>query len=116
MGVKEMNARYAGGMEYNRQLMRKSKSAMGYRLYMLRYKIKSAAKYMFPNRKTMIELYPRAGQHAALAPALYIYQMFAYPIKKICAGVFKRNIRSESGEINRETQKRLEMFRGLDML
>lgn len=116
MGAKEMDARYAGGMEYNRQLMLKSKSAAEYRLYMLRYKIKSAAKYMFPNRKTMTELYPRAAQHAALAPVLYIYQMFAYPIKKICAGVLKRDIRSESSEINRETQKRLEMFRKLDML
>ena len=37
MGVKEMDARYISGMEYNRQLMLKSKSAMGYRMYMFRY-------------------------------------------------------------------------------
>ncbi len=116
MGVKEMDARYISGMEYNRQVMLKSKSAMGYRMYMLRLKMRSAAIHMFPNRKMLIELYPRAGKYIALTPFLFVYQMLSFPVKKICSGVLKRDIRSESSEINRESQKRIDMFRKLNML
>ncbi len=116
MGVKETDARYASGMEYNRRVMLKNGSAREYRLYMLRYKVRSAAKYMFPSRRTLKQLYPRAGRHAALTPFLFVYQMFAYPIQKVCAGALRRDIRSESGELSRETQARLDMFHKLDML
>lgn len=116
MGVKETGARYASGMEYNRRVMLKNGSAREYRLYMLRYKVRSAAKYMFPSRRTLKQLYPRAGRHAALTPFLFVYQMFAYPIQKVCEGAIRRDIRSESGELSRETQARLDMFHKLDML
>ena len=77
MGVKETDARYASGMEYNRLVLLKSKSAAEYRLF---------------------------------------YQMFAYPIKKVRSGALRRDIRSGSGTLERETQARLDMFRELDML
>ena len=60
-------------MEYNRRVMLKNGSAREYRLYMLRYKVRSAAKYMFPSRRTLKQLYPRAGRHAALTPFLFVY-------------------------------------------
>lgn len=116
MGVKETDTRYASGMEYNRQVLLKSKSALGYRLYMLRYKARSAAKYMFPARKTLEKLYPRAAQRPALLPFLFVYQMFAVPIKKVRSGALKRDIRPAFSKPSQTTQTRLEMFRKLDML
>lgn len=116
MGVKETDARYASGMEYNRLVLLKSKSAAEYRLYMLRYKVRSAAKHMFPTGKMLREMYPHAGRHAAVLPFLFFYQMFAYPIKKVRSGALRRDIRSGSGTLERETQARLDMFRELDML
>ena len=116
MGVKEMDARYASGMEYNRLVLLKSKSAAEYRLYMLRYKVRSAAKHMFPTGKMLREMYPHAGRHAAVLPFLFFYQMFAYPIKKVRSGALRRDIRSGSGTLEQGTQARLDMFRKLDML
>lgn len=116
MGVKEADARYASGMEYNRLVLLKSKSAAEYRLYMLRYKVRSAAKHMFPTGKMLREMYPHAGRHAAVLPFLFFYQMFAYPIKKVRSGALRRDIRSGSGTLEQETQARLDMFRKLDML
>ena len=116
MGVKETDARYASGMEYNRLVLLKSKSALEYRLYMLRYKVRSAAKRMFPTGKMLREMYPHAGRHAAVLPFLFFYQMFAYPIKKVRSGALRRDIRSGSGTLEQETQARLDMFRELDML
>ena len=116
MGVKETDARYASGMEYNRLVLLKSKSTTGYRLYMLRFKMRSAAIHMFPNRKLLVEMYPRAGRHAAVLPFLFFYQMFAYPIKKVRSGALRRDIRSGSSTLEQETQARLDMFRKLDML
>ena len=116
MGVKETDARYASGMEYNRLVLLKSKSAAEYRLYMLRYKVRSAAKHMFPTGKMLREMYPHAGRHAAVLPFLFVYQMFAYPIKKVRSGALRRDIRSGSGTLEQETQARLDMFRELDML
>ena len=116
MGVKETDARYASGMEYNRLVLLKSKSAAEYRLYMLRYKVRSATKYMFPSSKMLREMYPHAGRHAAVLPFLFFYQMFAYPIKKVRSGALRRDIRSGSGTLEQETQARLDMFRKLDML
>lgn len=89
MGVKETDARYASGMEYNRLVLLKSKSTTGYRLYMLRFKMRGAAIHMFPNRKLLVEMYPRAGRHAAVLPFLFFYQMFAYPIKKVRSGALR---------------------------
>lgn len=116
MGVKETDARYASGMEYNRLVLLKSKSTTGYRLYMLRFKMRSAAIHMFSNRKLLVEMYPRAGRHAAVLPFLFFYQMFAYPIKKVRSGALRRDIRSGSSTLEQETQARLDMFRKLDML
>lgn len=116
MGVKETDAHYASGMEYNRLVLLKSKSTTGYRLYMLRFKMRSVAIHMFPNRKLLVEMYPRAGRHAAVWPFLFFYQMFAYPIKKVRSGALRRDIRSGSSTLEQETQARLDMFRKLDML
>ena len=116
MGVRETDVRYASGMEYNRFVLLKSKSAAEYRLYMLRYKVRSAAKHMFPTGKMLREMYPHACRHAAVLPFLFVYQMFAYPIKKVRSGALRRDIRSGSDALEQETQARLDMFRKLDML
>lgn len=116
MGVKEEDARRSGGMEYNRQVMLKSKSVMEYRLYMLRFKLRGAASRIFPNRKMLSELFPRASRHTALIPFLFVYQMLSYPVKKLCEGVLSRDIRSDSSALNQESQVRMDMFRKLGML
>lgn len=108
--------RYASGMEYNRRILRKNKGAVGYRLYMLRFKVRSAIGHMFPARKHLREMYPRAGTHNVMVPFLYLAQIISFPIKKVCSGALKRDIPSDSKHLSSETQKRVDMFQKLDML
>lgn len=116
MGERETEERYASGMEYNRRILRKSKSAVGYRLYMLRFKVRSAIGHMFPARKHLREMYPHTGTHNVMVPFLYLAQIISFPIKKVCSGALKRDIPSDSKHLSSETQKRVDMFQKLDML
>lgn len=116
MGVMERDARYAGGMEYNRQLMLKSKSPMEYRRYMIGWKIRSAAKYMFPRRELLLKLYPNLEKQRWLTPFVRVYQMFGYPVYKLFSGALKKQILSDHSEMTEISRGRVELFRRMKMI
>lgn len=116
MGARKEKERYAGGMEYNRQLLMKNRTAAGYRLYMWGWKIKGGMKSMFPSRKTLAEMYPLVKKSVLLTPIMRVYHMFAFPIRKLCSDLIKQEIRSNESAISPESRKRLELFRELKML
>ena len=49
-------------------------------------------------------------------PFLWVWQSIAYPIKKICAGSLKRDVRSEHSTMTRVSERRIAMFKALGML
>ncbi len=116
MGVKEKADRLDCAMEYNRLLLRKQKNALQYQLYMLGWKVKSAAKYMFPSRKMLQKLYPITKHISALIPFFWFWQAVSYPIKKIRSGVLKRDVRLENNAMSKVTETRITMFKELGML
>ena len=116
MGAKEKEERYISGMAYNRQLLLKNKSQGQYSLYMLLWKIRTGAKYMFPSRMQLQNEYPITKRHKVSIPFVLAYHMIAFPIKKIRKGVLQRDIHFESGIRSDVSQKRMEMFKALEML
>lgn len=115
MGVKEEHERYASGMEYNRLVIRRSKSGLHYAVYMLVWKVKGAALHMFPSRAMLEETYP-AARHAVLRPVLRLWQMVAYPVQKVASGVLKREIRTENSAKSDVIRRRIRLFQSLEML
>lgn len=116
MGVKEKTERLESGMEYNRQLMRKQKSALQYTLYMIGWKIKSGLTYMFPTITVLLKLYPVAEKHSMLIPVLWLWQACSFPFKKILSGALKRDVRTVDSNMTQAAKKRIEMFQTLEMI
>lgn len=115
MGVKEEHERYVSGMEYNRLVIRQHKSGLRYTLYMLWWKVKGAALHMFPSRAMLEETCP-AARHAVLRPLLRVWQMVAYPARKVASGVLKREIRTATSETSDVVRRRIRLFQSLEML
>jgi len=116
MGVKEKEERYISGMAYNRQLLLKNKSQGQYSRYMLLWKIRTGAKYMFLSIRQLQIEYPVTKRHKSCIPFVWLYHMITFPIKKVRKGVLQRDIRSGNESRSRVSQKRIEMFRALGML
>lgn len=116
MGIKEQDVRLESGMEYNRQLLLKDKNTLQYNAYMLWWKIRSGFKFMFPSTKYLRQKYSVLEEKPVLMPVLWLYQMIAFPIKKVKNGVLKRDIRRGENHMNEESKQRIELFRKLGML
>lgn len=116
MGVREEEARYAGGMEYNRQLIMKNRTAAEYWAYMLLLRIRGGAKGVFPAFGRLKELYPCVERMPALAPVFWGYHAVSISVKKVFSGRLQKSIISGNTVIPEESQKRLELFRKLKML
>lgn len=115
MGAREMKERHESGMAYNKHLILRSKSPIQYRLYMVTWKIRSGAKDMFPSYSHLKEIYPCVNKTSILAPALWIYQLFSYPISKLKSGVLKQEIQSDNSTLHEMSKKRVQLFKKLEM-
>lgn len=116
MGTKEKKERHESGMEYNRRMMLKNKSEGQYRLYMLLWKARTGARYMFPSIRQLHNDYPFTKQKKICIPLVWIYHMIAFPIKKMRKGVLRRDILTANGNRSDVSHKRVEMFKALGML
>lgn len=117
MGIKQgKENRIDGYYEYSRQVILREKSPLQYRLYMIRYKIRSARKQMLPVREQLTKLYPATESRRWLTPFVRIHRMFAYPIRKVHEGVLKNQIRTDATEMHEEAKRRVEMFKKLGMI
>lgn len=102
--------------EYTRQMILRNRKPWQYRLYMLKYKLRSAWSQMFPAREQLLILYPFLKRLIFLRPFFRVYRMFAYPIAKIRSGVLKEQIRTDDLPLPPEAQCRMEMFKALDII
>lgn len=116
MGVKQKKERYESGMAYNRQMLMKKKSQGQYSLYMLWWKARTGAKYMFPSIKLLQSEYRIAQTHPVAIPFIWVYHVVMFPIKKVRKGVLQRDIHSGNEERTDIAQQRIEMFKALGML
>lgn len=115
MGALEKESRYHAGMEYNRRLMLRRGSALQYRLYMLRWKMRTAGKYMFMSYERLAQVYPWLKKAPVLYPLVWLYQAFAYPVSKIRSGIMKTEIRSDSTQMDSRAKARVELFEKMGM-
>ena len=115
MGALEMKERHESGMAYNRRLLLKSKSPIQYKVYMMTWKIRSGVKDMFPSYSHLKQLYPCVDKKPLLAPVLWIYQLYSYPISKLKSGVLKQEIQNDHSKIHELSEKRLQLFEKLEM-
>ena len=116
MGAREKEARHEAGMEYSRRLMLKQNSVLQYRIYMLRWKIRTAGKYMFMSYGRLCGIYPWLKRAVALYPFVWLYQAIAYPVSKVKSGIMKKEIRSDSTAADPAAQARVALFEKLGML
>ena len=115
MGVKE-EGRILDAYEYTRQMLLHSSNTWQYYLYMLRHKLRSGWHQMFPAKDEMMILYPAVKKFRILYPVARVHRMLAYPLEKIRSGILKKQIRTDTSPLPQEAQRRMEMFKELNML
>lgn len=115
MGIKEKK-RILNTYEYTRQILLCRKKPWQYFLYMLKHKLRSAWHQIFPSKEELILLYPSVKKAKFLYPVFRIHRMFAYPHEKIRSGILKEQIRTSTSQLPSEAQRRMEMFKILNML
>lgn len=115
MGIKEKD-RILNTYEYTRQMLLCSRKPWQYCLYMLKHKLRSAWYQMFPASEELTILYPVVKKAGFLHPVFRVHRMLAYPLEKIRSGVLKEQIRTDTLQLPREAQRRMDMFKVLDML
>lgn len=117
MGTKQGHEkRFDGYYEYSRQVLLREKSLFQYCLYMLGYKIRSAKTQMLPSEEQLRKLYPILDKRKWLTPVMRVYRIFDYPVRKICSGVLREQIRFKDIEMPEDAKRRIEMFKILKML
>ena len=114
MGVKE-EGRILDAYEYTRQMLLYSSNTWQYYLYMLRHKLRSGWHQMFPAKDEMMILYPAVKKYRILYPVARVHRMLAYPLEKIRSGILKKQIRTDTSPLPQEAQRRMEMFKELNM-
>lgn len=115
MGIKERK-RILNTYEYTRQMLLHRKKPWQYFLYMLKHKLRSGWHQIFPPKNELAILYPAVTRVGFLYPVFRIHRMFAYPLEKIRSGVLKEQIRTDASQLPQEAQRRMEMFKALNML
>lgn len=115
MGVKE-EKRILNAYEYTRQILLYKNSSGQYFRYMFKHKLRSAWCQIFPTKDELAKLYPKVKKNGFLHPVFRVHRMFVYPMKKIRSGILKEQIRTGTSQLPTEAQRRMEMFKMLNML
>ena len=113
LGTKEKAARHESGMAYNRLIQLKNKSRMQYLLYMLNHKLRGSVRLMFPPVELLHKRYPVIRKYKILIPFVRVHHLFSYILRKLRKGLRKQERQSDKDWI---INKRIELFRSLDML
>lgn len=116
MGALQKERRYEAGMEYNRRRMLRKRNGAQYRAYMLRWKIRTASKYMFMSFERLSGMHPFLRKAPVLYPFVWIWQMLAYPVGKIRSGILKTEVRAGGAKMTPEAKRRVALFETLHML
>ena len=116
MGIKEKEARYKSGMQYNRQMLLKKGSQWKYMLFMIRWKIRGGLNALFPSVHELCRRYPSAKENVLLRPFVWYYHAFSFLMKNWYKMVPGRDIQWENSLSDDVVQKRVELFEKLGML
>ena len=116
MGYANKEAREVGWHEYNRQMMLKNKSDFQYLIYMIKWKWPQYVSALFPNRKTLAQRYPYVQKHIWLIPVAWLHRLFFRGIGLVRRGVLTNQMVMDETQINESAQKRVELFRKLNMI
>lgn len=116
LGMNDAAARRQSGYVYNRHLMLKQRSKWQYWLYMLQWQHSFKLSTLFPGKKRLAQDYPWVLKRPWLIPAAWVHRI----IFKGSAALRKEKLTSriilDENDVNRESAKRLDLFRQLGML
>lgn len=111
LGLKVAKSREDGWFEYNRQRIIKSMTAAQYRRYMLKWRCISLGQQFIPRMKRVIEETPGLKGKYWRYPGVLLRWCASYMLRK-----FFRPIVSEESKLDESSEKRLDMFRKLNMI
>lgn len=116
MGARELKERQDASMEYNRRVLMKDNPYVVYLFYMVKWKLRSAWGYMFPEKSYLIKVFPFVEHAPVLIPFVRIYQAIEYPLRKLRSGILGRQIRSGSSSVSNVSRRRIELFKELEII
>lgn len=116
LGRNDQRAREEGWHEYNRQLLMENKSKFQYLLYMLNWKLGMYWKALFPSYEALAAKYPYIRKNPLLTPWAWLHRLIFRGSKAVKNGALTTYIVTDEEKVSAVGQKRVQMFRHLDML
>ena len=109
----DRQSRFDGWHAYTKARSEKFKSSRWYRFYMKRRAILPA---LFPPREHMIKTYPVLDKCPFFMPLLWLHRLFIRGGRRILFNDIPANIVENENDISQAGQRRMDMFRNLDMI
>ena len=116
MGINEQEARMDSAYAYNRLIMLKTRNKLSYYSYMLRWKAKATARAIFPTREHLKMRYPYTQGKPLTLPIAWLQRFIAGGVRGLIRDKTRSQIRTNSSALNKVSEKRLDLFRKLEML
>lgn len=116
LGRKEYSKRKNSWHEYNRQILRKEKSELHYRLYMLQWQHSFKLSTLFPSKKRLAPHYPYVEKYPVLIPYAWLHRLLFRGFALLKSHNLKEPIVFDENEISAVAKQRIAMFRILGML
>ena len=116
MGCSDEEARKQGWHEYNKNIMLKKRSKLGYVLHMLAWNFGILKTALFPPVQKLQKSFPYARKQPVLLPIAWLHRLFVGGGKAIKRGNLIRGVVLNESQIGAVGQKRANLFRNLGMM
>lgn len=114
MGKNSFSERTESWQEYSRLLMLKKKNKFFYWIYIIKWQNGFGLRNFFPSKERLIKNYSCLNKYPWLLPFVWLHRLFFRGFKK--AARTKEKIIFNEHDISKESQRRIDMFRLLEML
>ena len=116
MGINEQEARVDSAYAYNQLIMLKNGNKISYYSYMLRWKTKATVRAIFPTKEHLEMRYPYTQGKPLILPIAWLQRFIAGGMRGLMKDKTRSQIRTSVSELNEVSEKRLDLFRKLEML
>ncbi|MBP3427863.1 MAG: nucleotidyltransferase family protein [Clostridia bacterium] len=116
MGCADKAAREEGWQEYNRQVLLRSKSKLGYWLHMIGWKIGMFKTALFPPVHKLQQKFSYAKRFPALLPIAWLHRLIFRGSKAVKNGALTKGMILNDENLKAPAKARVSLFKELEML
>ena len=116
LGHSDVEIRTESRSEFNRRKLTKTKSKLGYWLYMIQWQHSFKLSTLFPGKKRMVRDYPYLEKRPWLLPVAWLHRLIFRGGALLTGKKLTKPIVFDEDKISEESKARMELFKSFDMI